>query len=560
MAKDLSLAERLQFLNQFGEEVQAEKDVLINKAMRSDNPTDIVFANKMVRERAAQGQKSYLIDPLSTNEFNGYRTRNFETGFGALRSMAVKTPLIAAILQTRKEQVAAYNSYSSTSLKPGWKIEKNVENYFNDSAEFEKESALSISDKQEIRKCISFIENCGIVKRSFYGDNFDSFLRKFVDDSLTLDQACFEVIPSQTYKPFEFLMIDGATVRFASGATMDQEGKERGYYPHAVQLYQGTSVANTYYPWELAIGIRNPSTNISYNGYGISELELLTKVVTWILYSEAYNGKFFSQGSNPKGFFLAKGNLTEDKIAEFKQSWTSQVAGLNGAFKIPILSGGDIQFIDTQKSNSDMEFDKWLEYLTKLTCAIYKIDPKELGFDLNNNTVTYDSSIQEKLTYSKEKGLVPLLKFIEKQINKYIIHPLTDNKFSFRFCGVDNSDQLIEKSDLDKVKDGVMSFKEYRVKYNLPSTIESDDFLLNSTWIQYKQMLNTAQQQQQGQQMGGEEQGGDENDFNSLIQRQKEARGGEEKMEDNVFHSFTIENPFVKDLDNFVEKAFINKQ
>ena len=78
--------------------------------------------------------------------------------------------------------------------------------------------------------------------------------------------------------------------------------------------------------------------------------------------------------------------------------------------------------------------------------------------------------------------------------------------------------------------------------------------------IQYKQMLNTAQQQQQGQQMGGEEQGGDENDLNSLIQRQKEARGGEEKMEDNVFHSFTIENPFVKDLDNFVEKAFINKQ
>ena len=127
-------------------------------------------------------------------------------------------------------------------------------------------------------------------------------------------------------------------------------------------------------------------------------LELLTKIITWMLYAEAYNGKFFSQGSNPKGFFLAKGNLSEDKIAEFKQAWTAQVAGLNGAFKIPILSGGDISFVDCQKSNSDMEFDKWIEYLTRLTCAIYKIDPKELGFNLNaSEGVSYESSIQEKI-------------------------------------------------------------------------------------------------------------------------------------------------------------------
>jgi len=549
------LASQLHDLNQFEAEVQAEKNLLIQKAMGSDNPTDIVFANKLMRERAAQGQKSFLIDPLSTNEFNGYRTRNFETGFAALRTMATKTPLVAAILQTRKEQVAAYNSYSSTAIKPGWRIEKNVENYFNDQDEYAENSRLTSSDKQEIKQYIKFIENCGLTERTFYGDNFDSFLRKFVDDSLTLDQACFEIIPSQTYKPHEFLMIDGATVRFASGSTIEQEGKERGYYPHAVQLYQGTSIYNTYYPWELAVGIRNPSTNISYNGYGISELELLTKVITWILYSEAYNGKFFSQGSNPKGFFLAKGNLTEDKIAEFKQAWTSQVSGLQGAFKIPILSGGDISFVDTQKANSDMEFDKWLEYLTKLTCAIFKIDPKELGFDLNTNTVTYDSSIQEKLTYSKEKGLVPLLKFIEKQLNKYIMGPLSSNRFSFRFCGVDNSDALIEKSDLDKVKEGVMSFKEYRVKYNLPSTIESDDFLLNSTWIQYKQMDNQAKQQEQ--QQGNDEEG---SDFESILEKQKSLRDNqEERVEDNIFKEFTEENPFVKDLNNFVEKSFNNQ-
>lgn len=53
-------------------------------------------------------------------------------------------------------------------------------------------------------------------KRLYHGDLFDTFLRKYVDDSLTLDQACFEIIPSQFCKPYEFFCVDGATIRFAS--------------------------------------------------------------------------------------------------------------------------------------------------------------------------------------------------------------------------------------------------------------------------------------------------------------------------------------------------------
>lgn len=38
-----------------------------------------------------------------------------------------------------------------------------------------------------------------------------------------------------------------------------------------------------------------------------------------------------------------------------------------------------------------------------------------------------------------------------------------------------------------------MSFAEYRRKHGLPSKIEEEDFLLNSTWIQYKQMQMQSQ-------------------------------------------------------------------
>lgn len=150
---------------------------------------------------------------------------------------------------------------------------------------------------------------------------------------------------------------------------------------------------------------------------------------------------------------------------------------------------------------------------------------------------------KKKIIYSKEKGLVPLLRFIEKQLNKYIVYPLSNFKYRFKFTGVDNSDSLIENLDLGKVEKGVMSFGEYRAKHGLPTQIEENDFLLNSTWIQYKQMQAGLQQQQS--MMGGGMEG-----INS------------ENEDDNtpsIFSEFTMENPFIRDLEKFaVEKGWKN--
>ena len=136
-------------------------------------------------------------------------------------------------------------------------------------------------------------------------------------------------------------------------------------------------------------------------------------------------------------------------------------------------------------------------------------------------------------------------------------------KYRFKFCGVDNSDALIEKSDLDRVKEGVLSWKEYRAKYNLPSTIESDDFLMNSTWVQIKQMQAQAQAAAApAPGMPGMEGGAppsDDDNFANMVNEQRKLRENEEeKPEDNIFKELTTENPFVRDLNTFVEKAFPN--
>lgn len=532
--------------------IQEKKNSLIEKSLSfPESPKEVILANRLIEQGQGSQMKSYLIDPLNADNANGFRARPYLTlSYNTLRSMAKQTGLISAIISTRKEQVASYNSYSTEYVKPGWKIEKNIDNYFDDAEEYEEAKKLDKEEKEEVRKIISFIENCGIQKRLYHGDDFDSFLRKFCEDSLVLDQACFEITHSKFCTPYEFFMIDGATIRYASTDFEEEQEKVRGYAPYAVQLYQN-SIYTYYYPWELCMAIRNPNTNYLYNGYSLSELELLVKIITYTLYGEAYTGKFFSQGSNPKGLFIAKGStLSEDKLQEFRQAWMAQTATVSNAHKIPIISGADLEWIDMQHSNKDMEFANWLDYCARLIMCVYKIDPKELGYSFGSEgSVNYESSVQEKILYSKEKGLVPLLKFIENKINKYIIYPISRSKYKFKFTGVDNSDDLIENLDLKRVEKGVMTFGEYRAKHGLPTKVEEDDFLLNSTWIQYEQMKQ-GQQQQGG--MG-----------NSMMDRfgqfAQHFHNHNQEEEDNnsVFKDFVEENPFARDLDNYlVEKGW----
>ena len=543
-----SLADKLAALYQQEQELKAEKDILIEKSLRNPtSPRDVVYATNLLKRQNSGKMKSYILVPINSNDLGGYRTRPFgDVSYSTLRAMARQTGIVSAIIGTRKEQVSAYASYSTDELQPGWSIVKNIVDYFGDDAEFEERKKLSIDDKEDIKKLISFIENGGMKSKMYHSDDFNVFLRKFVEDSLTIDQACFEIVPSEFGTPYEFLMIDGATIRFCDSQIEDETEAIKGYYPFACQVYQN-SIYTTYYPWELCMGIRNPTTNFLYSNYGISELEILVKIITYMLFAEGYTGKFFSQGSNPKGVFLAKGNLNEDKLAEFRQAWTAQVSGVNNAHKIPILSGTELEWVDWYKSNQDMEFSNWLTYLARLICSVFKIDPREIGYniDADGSSVNYESSVQEKLTYSKEKGLVPLLQFIEDKINRYLIFPLSKGKYKFQFTGVNNTQNLIEENDLKKVERGVMTFQEYRAKHGLPTEIEESDFLLNSTWIQYKQM------QMMGQQGGGMQGmfGGAPNNNMSPFEQQE--------SQNSIFSSFVDDNPFIRDLEAYaVEKGY----
>lgn len=550
--REITLEEKLRANIKIAQELEVERNIMLEKGLSSNSPQDLITATSFLNSKQRVKSKSYLFDPYINSDTLGYKNKPFQLSYDTLRAMG-RTNIVKAIVTTRIEQVVSFSEPQDDSQKIGWGIRKKRKIMLKNDVE------LTDSEKYEIEGIINFIQNCGIDENKFLKDDYEGFLRKVTRDSLTLDQMTFEVQRNRGGLPIEFFATDASTYRLAESYNNIKVRPEQliinGHAPSYVQLYQGLINAE-FYPWELCFGTRNPSTSIWNNGYGVSELEDMIKIVTWMLNGDQYNGNFFSQGSNPKGFFSVKGNLDDDKISEFKQAWRSQVAGVGNSHKVPILGGDGLEVMwnDMQKSNTDMEFGVWQEYLLKLGCAQYKIDPSEIGFHLNGGVqpaVYQGDNLIQKIKYSQDKGLYPLLRFLGRKMNQLIVGPISNYKYEYYWTGIAEDTENIELDNDIKKLSNFMGLKEVRLKYKLPAKIDDDDIIMNSAWIQNKQMAmngggdsNQMINSMNGE--GGEGEGGSQQ-FNNMFSKDNPfAENGNSSPNDD-------ENPFMKDLSLYME-------
>src|SRR5690606_26138942 len=141
-----------------------------------------------------------------------------------------------------------------------------------------------------------------------------------------------------------------------------------------------------------------------------------------------------------------------DQLEAFKRQWRANLEGVENSWRTPIMQAEQgIDWIDLHPSNQEMEYSMWIEYLIKITCAVFLIDPAELNFDMHGGvqqTPLFESSQEWKLKASRDRGLKPLLRFIAKMINDHIISKIDDH-FMFDFMGLDELTEQ-EKHELRK--------------------------------------------------------------------------------------------------------------
>lgn len=459
----------------------------------------------LVKGLPAEDLKAYYENPIRMASAMNYKEKPSSLSYNILYQMSVKNSVIAAVINTRVNQV-------STFTKP--------KRFSTDGIGFEVRlrdpQAVPTKEQQEVIKSLeTFLENCGY-KNDNSTDDFDTFIRKIVRDSLTYDQVCFEVVPDRKGKPAQILAVDASTIRAASEDYQDntvwsKNPPRKNEKVSWVQVIDGT-VVSWFTANEMAFGVRNPRSNIDLQPYGFSELEQLIQQITSHLYAEEYNSKFFSQGGTTKGIINIKsdpnGIGNKEQLDSFKRQWRAQVNGISGAWKTPVLQVPQgIEYINVSQSNRDMEFNQWMNYLINIVCAVYAIDPAEINFANNGGAATqssvFESSQEQKLKNSKDKGLKPLLRFIETLINKFVISRFS-SEYVFSFTGLDEKSEE-EKADLETKQSKVWKTVNEIRKEHGEKPIDDGDVILDASWINYHQQSQMAAQQQDMMASGDED-------------------------------------------------------
>ena len=308
-------------------------------------PTEAEIAKgwkRLPKTAPERGPKSVTWDPMSLVYSLGYKDRRSNLTYDILRQMTGSLSVLAAIVNTRVNQVATFTSPYRRTRNIGFEIKHK-----------DRDHKLSKSEKRFIVDLESFISNCGRPEENKFSerprDNFEQFTRKVIRDRMTYDQMTFELVPDRKGQPFEFVAVDASTIRISADPSAEQhrnkkqESKElknflEDYagsslaYPVLqdtskkgraayVQVWQG-SIVRAYKRNELAFCIANPRTDIRSNGYGYAETEQLVNVITSQLWAEEYNRNFFKQGAAPKGLLNIRGdNIAPEQLEAFKRQW-----------------------------------------------------------------------------------------------------------------------------------------------------------------------------------------------------------------------------------------------
>lgn len=443
-------------------------------------------------EKAMRGQKgeysalptAHDINPWDSKTAFGTEIRSSEhegtvgLDYDVLLQMS-RVPVISAIIQTRINQVAEFCTPQDSPFDAGFVIGPR-----------DKDAEMSDELKERIASLTAWMETCGDGYKHGGAYDFESFVRMILRDSLTYDQCAFELMRNRKGELVGFVPVDASTIRRASvGEEERKEGRRSWDDAAFVQVINQKQVAE----WDagsLAFGIRRPRTWIYSRGYGYPELEELIRTVTYLVNAETYNASNFVNGIHVNSILAVKSKMSPQLFRAFRRDFYAMLSGANQAKRTPILqldpeSNEEVSSVNMSSSAEEMGYSTWMGYLTKIACAIYQIDPAELGFVFGSEGVSSALSQggpEQRILASRDRGLRPLLRQVQGWLNRWIIHEI-DPDLTLRFVGLDAEDADSKlKSDLDKVTH-YMTINEVRAANGLEPLEKGGDIVLNQTYI-----------------------------------------------------------------------------
>jgi hypothetical protein len=412
------------------------------------------------------GQKAIIDDPFFDQVHQHFIFKNKMSRISnkTLKDTSLRDWLVSSIIQTRADTMLMFARPQRKQFDTGFRIKKK-----------DGDENLTAAEKKEIANLEDFILNCGRKKGTPAGEEmlFGEFLKLLTRDALTFGHIAIEKILTRggglhRVRPLpseSMYLINKKTSRdiiekeIKNARKMVRDAKEfnRDYDPAKgneinepdidyykyVQMSYDNRVLSAFGDEDMIWKLSNPQNFADSMGYCYSTLELAVINVTSHLNVENYNANFFTHGYAARGILHLKGTVTQAQMTAFRRQFYNTISGSQNAWRTPIIAGlDDVQWVSLSGSAKEMEYLNYNNHLMRALCTQFQIDPVELGLDFltspSGRSPMQQANNEYKITYSRERGLLPVLMMFEDMINCDVL-PAIDrdlaDKYEFKFVG-----------------------------------------------------------------------------------------------------------------------------
>lgn len=351
--------------------------------------------------------------------------------FSYMRRMAVMYPIARACINLRIRQITQLN-WDITTID-----------------EIENEDGF----KSQIQAVKEFFKH-----PSGHRSRLRKLLTGMIDDILTVDAVSFELQRTRGGEFMSLIPVDPTTIALRvtpTGGTPEPPDIAYAQYIKGKKIAEFTTDEMFY----------DMMTNRTYSPYGLAPLESLIIQAESALRGALYNLDYFRESNVPEGFITLPDDVAKspDEVQQWQKWFDDMVAGdRRFMHRLKIIPGGSEY--EPAKKPEDMSFERFELWLLKLTCAVFEVQPQEIGITHDINKASGES----QMDIANSRGLVPLSNFIKEIFDMLIQDELMLDKLQWSWTNLNPVDQKEEAEIAEKeIHSGVRSVDEERVKQGL---------------------------------------------------------------------------------------------
>ena len=343
--------------------------------------------------------------------------------FRELRALADALPLLRAVIETRKDQIAGLN----------WTV--RTRDRRNTKATAPRiAAALALLASPDRRH------------------DFSTWLRMLVEDMLVVDAACLYPRLTLGGELYSLDVIDGATVTPLIG----EDGRSPAPPdPAYQQILHGVPAAD-FAADELLYLPRNVR---SHRLYGMSPVEQIALTVNIALRREQATLDYYNTGSIPDSFATLPKDWTVDQIRTFQDYFDALMSGNLARRRMVKFMPADFKLTETRQPPLKDQYDEWL---ARVICYAFSVPASAFVTQVNRAT---SQTLRMQAT---QEGLVPLKAWVKNALDRVIRDFMQAPDLEFAWVGDDAIDPLQQAQTIAiLVGAGVKTREEARAELGL---------------------------------------------------------------------------------------------